>query len=550
MKSIVPSIATLFSPAEQERAPTNRAWLGDLWRLAAIVMLAFAVRFWVLQHTEVLSRDSIGFIRFALQLEAPPKGSSILQVIRSNTQPPGYPAALLLVSQPVRSYVGATTCDSMVLSAQLTSVLASLLLVFPMYFIGKRLFDRQIAFIAALLYQLLPVCTQVTSDGLSDGLFLLMMMMALWFGVIALRRGAPGWFAGAGLFAGLAYLVRPEGLIVALALGVIIIALRLRSEWTWRATVIRGCALASGLLLVMTPYVATIGKLTNKPTGMGLTEGELRPSWERPQTQRGVNVPLAEWWNPETSGVTSREIWGAKALAIELVKASFYVLPLFAIGGLFILRSRIRRDAAIVLLVLVASLHLVLLWIVASRAGYVAERHTLLVVLIGSYFTAAAIPVLGTKLAATPRLARIGGPALWTAMIVGALAATEVPGGMKTLHANRAGHHAAGLWIAQHREPNDTVVDPFAWAEFYAGNVRSACENGPRARIVFIVLEGTVGNPHPRLHQMPHALKLAEWGTIVYHWPPNVPVERGKVFIYRLDWGTAPNPARGEIKGF
>ena len=79
-------------------------------------MLAFAVRFWVLQHTEVLSRDSIGFIRFALQLEKPPDGSSILNVIRNNMQPPGYPAALLLSFQPVRSYVGATTCETMVLS--------------------------------------------------------------------------------------------------------------------------------------------------------------------------------------------------------------------------------------------------------------------------------------------------------------------------------------------------------------------------------------------------------------------------------------------------
>ena len=65
-----------------------------------------------------------------------------------------------------------------------------------MYFVGKSLFDRQTAFIAALLYQVLPVCTQVTSDGLSDSLFLLMTAMALWFGVIALRTallaGSPG----------------------------------------------------------------------------------------------------------------------------------------------------------------------------------------------------------------------------------------------------------------------------------------------------------------------------------------------------------------------
>ena len=168
---------------------------------------------------------------------------------------------------------------------------------------------------------------------------------------------------------------------------------------------------------------------------------------------------------------------GAKALVVELVKASFYVLPLFAIFGLVIVRSRIRRDAAVMLLVLVGSLHFFLLWMVASRAGYVAERHTLLVVLIGSYFSAVSIPVIGAKLASVPRLARVGSASFWSGLIVGILVAAAVPAGMKTLHANRAGHHAAGLWIAQNREPNDLVVDPFAWAEFYARQrMRAECE--------------------------------------------------------------------------
>jgi hypothetical protein len=190
-----------------------------------------------------------------------------------------------------------------------------------------------------------------------------------------------------------------------------------------------------------------------------------------------------------------------------------------------------------VLLVLLGALHLGILWVVASRAGYVAERHTLLIVLCGSYFSAAAIITLGGKLASVPALARVGGATIWTGVIAVALVAAAIPAGMKTIHANRAGHHAAGLWIAQHREPGDVVVDPFAWAEFYAGYVRAPAVQNDKVRVVFVVLEGTVGSPHPRLHQMPFAIKLAEHGEIVYQWPPNVPVEKGKVFVYRLDFG-------------
>ncbi len=541
MKSIVPKIETLLATSTAEHQTAPRAWPADLWRIGVILLLVCGTRLWVVRHTEVLSRDSIGFIRFALQIEQPADGLSRLDIIRNNSQPPGYPAALLAVSWPVRSYMGETTCDSMVLSAQLTSVLAALLLVFPMYFLGKTLFNRQTAFIATLLYQLMPVCTQVTSDGLSDGVFLLMAAMSLWMAVLGLRRNGIGWFAAAGLLAGLGYLVRPESVVLVLAVGVVILGLKLRGVWTWRPTLLRGGALVGGLLVAMTPYIAVIGKFSNKPTAGGILKGEDQPTWERNQSQvtpRGVSVPLAEWWNQEQGIFSSRAIWGVKAMMVEIVKAAFYVLPLFAFLGVFLARSRIRDDAAVVLLVVLCSLHAVLLWVVASRAGYVAERHTLLVVLFGSYFTGVAIPAIGGWLASAPRLGRVGNATFWTAAIVVAILAACIPGGMKTLHANRAGHHAAGLWIAQHREPNDFVKDPFAWAEFYSGYLRSPPQVSQSARVVFVVLEGLANNPHPRLHQMPEALRWARYGKLVYHWPVDVPAERGKVFVYRLDFNT------------
>lgn len=520
-----------------EREPSR--WLGDLWRIGIILMIALATRCWVMRHTEVLSRDSIAFIRFALQLETPPEGKTRIDVLKANPHPPGYPVALLAVSYPVRECMSGTNCDSMVRSAQLTSILAAWLLVFPIYFMGKLLFGRETAFIATLLYQLLPVYTQVTSDGLSDGLYILMATTALWFGALGLRRGGAGWFAGAGLFAGLAYLVRPEGLIVVFALGVVFLGLRIRGVWTWRPMLIRSFALAAGLLVAGGPYVAIIGKLSNKPTAGDIMRGEDHPTWNRDQSQNaapGVNVPLAEWWNSENEkGIFShRSIWAVKALTMELLKTSFYVLPLFALLGLFWMRSCIYHDAAIALLVILAGLYLLMLWVVGSRAGYVAERHTLLIVLCGSYFAATAMVTIGAKLRAIPSLAKVGSASLWTGLIVVALVAAAIPGGMKPLHANRAGHRAAGLWIAKHRYPKDFIVDPFAWAEFYAGQIRQPASHGDQISVFYAVIEGP-GNLHPRLHVMALALKIKEHGKLVYYWPENVAPEKAKVFVYYWD---------------
>src|SRR6478735_4508112 len=151
------------SPTEAPR----REWFSDLWRIGFVMLLALCGRGWNIAHTEVISRDGIAFIRCALQLEEPPMSAgenphqmTRAEVLKASFHPPGYSTSVLAVSWVVRPLVP-DPCDAMRLSAQIASLLASLLLVVPMYFLGKLVFDRQTAFIGTLLFQVLPVATQV-----------------------------------------------------------------------------------------------------------------------------------------------------------------------------------------------------------------------------------------------------------------------------------------------------------------------------------------------------------------------------------------------------
>ena len=54
------------------------------------------------------------------------------------------------------------------------SGIASVLLVIPMFYLGKELFNRSVAFWATALFQCHPQAGQALSDGLSEGLFLLL----------------------------------------------------------------------------------------------------------------------------------------------------------------------------------------------------------------------------------------------------------------------------------------------------------------------------------------------------------------------------------------
>ena len=105
--------------------PENR-WT-DLIGLGALLLLAVMLRAWVIHHTEVGARDSIGFIRYAVQLDEKPW----TQVVKSFEQHPGYPVLIWAVSQPLRYFAGGVNCDSMLLSAQIASLLASLLVTLP-----------------------------------------------------------------------------------------------------------------------------------------------------------------------------------------------------------------------------------------------------------------------------------------------------------------------------------------------------------------------------------------------------------------------------------
>src|SRR5438270_4242069 len=216
----------------KEKVVGDAQWSGD-WRcLGWLLLLVLPLRVWLLYNTEVAARDSIGFIRYALQFESKPWQ----EVVRGNHQHPAYPLTVWAMSLPVRAVAG-TDPLTMRISAQLVSLVAALALLVPMYFLGKLLFDRQVGFWGALLFQYLPVSGHHLSDGTSEALFLFLVAMALWRGALAVRTYTAREFGGCGLLAGLAYLTRPEGALVMLAAGLALVGMQLVARWrrSWPA---------------------------------------------------------------------------------------------------------------------------------------------------------------------------------------------------------------------------------------------------------------------------------------------------------------------------
>ena len=154
------------------------------------------------------------------------------------------------------------------LSAQLASSLAAILLMFPMYFLGKLFFERRVAFWGTLLLQYLPASGHHLSDGISDPLFLLLITFAFLFAVLALRRQGIFYFIGSGLFCGLAYLTRPEAALVLVTVLLVLGMRQMIPLWKikGRAALVGALALTLPALAVGSLYFGFTHRFSNKPS--------------------------------------------------------------------------------------------------------------------------------------------------------------------------------------------------------------------------------------------------------------------------------------------
>jgi hypothetical protein len=526
---------------EQEHKAKATPYALDLRCLAILVGVVVAVRGWQLTHTEVASRDSISYVRIAWQLEQAPWR----QVMPASPQHPGYPLAVLALSLPVRQFFPDDLPRAWQISAQLVSVLASLLLLVPMFYLGKEMFDRRIAFWACLLFQCLPTSGKVMGDGLSDTLFILLACTVLWLATVALRRRTVWLFALTGLAGGLAYWVRPEGALVIAATGLVLLALQKFPHWRqqWRKVLIQGSVLSLTALLVALPYMLIIGGLTVKNTP-NLLMNQQRPDadWEnrlRPKPPEKVepqarasqpgSILLAAWWglgdktfNKLASELTdprdlqnyklpSRYWWALKAFIYEAGKGFFYVVWMPMLLGLWWRRERFLAVPGIWVGLLVCLALLGLLYRMAEKMGYLSDRHLLFVVLCGTYWAVAGTLVIGEKLALGasrlwPALAGRRWTDAWTCSLALLLlfVLAPLPRTLARLHSERTGFRSLGRWLAKNTFPGDFIEDPYCWAYYYAGRVFvEGCRGLPvhKPSCFYVVLEQSK-NRHERLEYL------------------------------------------------
>jgi 4-amino-4-deoxy-L-arabinose transferase-like glycosyltransferase len=229
-------------------------------RIVLLTAAAAALLGRLASTTQVMYADGLRFVASARAVDRGDWSASVVRAVDH----PAYPVA---VAAARRAFGIADTPEGWQTAAQVVSVLAGAALVAPLYLVALELFGATAAWLACLLTFLVPTTGHVLGDVLSEGVFLLAWTWGVWCALRFFRAGAARWLVPTIACAGLAYLTRPEGLLLPVALATALMLAPLSASWRLpRAAWLKAAALVVvGPMLVVGPYIALKGGIGTKP---------------------------------------------------------------------------------------------------------------------------------------------------------------------------------------------------------------------------------------------------------------------------------------------
>jgi hypothetical protein len=473
--------------------------------LPGILLLAAVLHLWGMARSPLPAQDGLKYIAVARQFQTRPW----TDVVRGSDRHPLYSALIALAQPGVAWFVGPGP-DSWRIAAQAVAMLASLMLLVPLFGLARSLFDERVAVWTVLLFVLLPGPAEVGHDTLSDALGLLGTAWALRFGEAALRTGRIGPGVACGTVAGCGYLARPEVAVVPLA----VLASSLAA---WRASVGRGslrsthhdsdggpccarptrqsAALMVSFLVVVGGYALVKGEVSEKLAvrwGAGLPRRHDGAHKAPRGPARGLDDPRWDFSPKEESGHPGslRLTAALGKLGMCWTEAMGFVLVPMAIWGAWRVRRSGEGWEGRHLLFIYLILFAVILTRHAMNLGYLSDRHTLSMVMVALPWAAAGLLACGRGLTDCLGWSELGARRFRTVfvmalIIIGALIQA------KPRHASRWGHQQAGRWLALHAKESEAVLDTRGWAAFVSGqraydfwHVRQALTDASLAYIV------------------------------------------------------------------
>jgi len=437
----------------------------DAFVLAAILLVAAAVRIYAWSRTAVMFNDGPVFLDMADAI-----GQGRFADVLAHPYHPLYPALIAVAGLPPMSLETAAVS---------VSILGGLLSIAALFYFAREAFGRDVACLAAVTAAFHPWHVDFTSDVMSEGLYAGFFMLA--FAALArlvVRATLVNALVCGGAI-GLAYLVRPEGVGLALV-AVIVLAMQAiaNPDRRGRLLVLSG-ALALMASLLILPFVFSVGEqtgewaLTKKKSVTAMIGVEKARVGQRSPVFTGdasLRLPeLAIRADGQGARLPERNLGGVLESVVRVATTSLSAVRIelfpFLLWGAWVFRR--RADSAwlgwtIALpIVLYGGVLVLLVW----SEGYVSRRHALWPWL--PVFALAAIGWREFVLRCAPerwRGARVVALALGLLLVLG-----WGPRDLRARRLDRAPVRAAAEWLGVQHASSGAVAAQKLRTAHYAG---------------------------------------------------------------------------------
>ena len=518
-------------------------------RIGLLTAAAAALMFWINHHAEVTFADGLRYIREAQQIDRGDLAGGLLRAVDHPMHPLAIVAAHRALIDRTGPYEGQSPFDWQT-AAQAASALALVLTVLPLYLLARDLFDDETtALLGCLLVFANPVTGYIAVNVLSETTFLLFWTWGLWTSVRFLREGRFLWLPPTIGFSVLAYLTRPEGLLLPLGLVATLALLPLhratRIYWPrWRAAV---ALLVLGPAVLVGPYVAWKGGLGTKPA-VARVIGTMPDS---PPAALERERPLP----PDQTAVQTYAIASVRALKALKGAVTWPLVP-FALVGLAVIRPGADRARLWIFLGVILGASAVALIRLHATGGYLTVRHALVPGMVLTLAAANGIVWLMRNTVIDAARLRLGegrfrpGPAVWM-MIVGVLVIAPVCRGLTPYNSSFAPYRMVGSWISGAPQTDGRVLDLTDWCLFFGNRpgygIGKVEEAVARPELRWVVVRDAHLNGHGRSSRL--ARDLIDGREPVGRFPESVKPGQIQVIVYDLRRRLPrrrPRPAAGQ----
>ncbi|MBK7947772.1 MAG: glycosyltransferase family 39 protein [Deltaproteobacteria bacterium] len=464
----------------------RRDWIA----LGLLLAGAAAIRVVAWSQTAVLFNDGPIFLAMADALRA----GEYAKVL-AHPQHPLYPALVAVLEELALAPEAAAVA---------VSIAGGLLAVVAVFRMAHRRFGSAIAWSSGALVALHPWAVDFSADVMSDGLYAGLFLAALALLVELLEGPSALRAAGFGLVAGLAYLARPEGLVLAVLAG-LLFAWRIVKRPGERRGALPIALAAFGIMLLFVGGLrwaevpgAGAFALSQKKSVAVLLEGGpgeaaiARDRADRREARRDADaLPLPEGSiraDGRGEARPARSVAGLAGAAARVVATSLstvrHEVALFALLGLAGSLAPRRREGRAYerVVLLLAGLQGTILLLLVWGAGYVSRRHALApglallpLAALGWQATIQAIDArLGFRLArlvCRGRDKRAFGAHACAALLVCVLVVCWGPRDLRARRTDRAAERRAAEWLASQSASVAPVAAQKGRTAYYAGAV-------------------------------------------------------------------------------